>query len=232
MEVNNLLISGVARIGKVKFTHTIDSHSNDQHNDTTSEDHDEVADEGEFTKLPNGDDLEIGEMPAPHLGGKVAAYREIWRELKSSLDSEGLTSITSMPLNWYLESLGDGDDYDGKAGSGKRSFYARAGKFFLAIRRTEARMSGAGNNAVKYGFAAIRQEIVDNEKSKWTTQYSIGDQVEDMLKLSDSGTFESGFVVENESRDNNLPWQVDDRLVIRNSHDGTIREMCIVRAVS
>ncbi|KFY70834.1 hypothetical protein V498_10185, partial [Pseudogymnoascus sp. VKM F-4517 (FW-2822)] len=38
-------------------------------------------DEGVFTPLPNGDDLETGSMPCAHKGDAVTEYEEVWRKL-------------------------------------------------------------------------------------------------------------------------------------------------------
>lgn len=207
------------RTGKVKFTHEIDSHDTTTGDNTGSKEagEDEVADEGTFTKLPNGDDLEIGEMPAPHLGGKVAAYREVWREL-NAFDS---TAGNGGGVCWMLESI-DAQEEKQERKEKKRTFYCRVGRFFLALRRAETRVSD-DPKAVEVEFSGIRQEFEDRE---WVTRYSVGTEADDMLHMSTSK-----FVLENVMAENSA-WKVDDQVMIKNKEDGAVREICVVRAVN
>lgn len=66
-----------------------------------------VPDEAHFVKLPNGDDLEIGTTPAPHLGGVPTAYEEVWRDVTSKRDPG--------EMSWILQSS-DGTTFVGKVG--------------------------------------------------------------------------------------------------------------------
>lgn len=74
-----------------------------------------VPDEAHFEKLPNGDDLEIGTTPAPHLGGVPTAYEEVWRNVTSKRSPD--------ELSWILQSS-DGTTFVGKVGN-----------IYLAIRK-------------------------------------------------------------------------------------------------
>lgn len=200
----------------MKFTHEIDSHSTSESGDY---DEGEVADEGIFTKLPNGDDLEIGEMPAPHLGGKVAAYREVWRELNPCLE-DTTREDKSTTTCWMLESVDTQEQVQ------RRTFYCRVGRFFLAIRRTERRLSDQGGAEIE--FAGIRQEETrprDGGEKEWTVQYSVGKEVDDMFHMSTSE-----FVLDN-TTSGDSSWKVDDQVVVKNKKDGAVREVCVVRAV-
>jgi hypothetical protein len=204
-------------IGKVKFTHEIDSHhTSPTTTEEEGEEEEEVADEGEFTKLPNGDDLEVGEMPAPHRGGKVLPYREVWRELKIGFDDDD-DSNKGKETCWVLESL--------NATAQKRTFYCRVGKFFLALRRTEK----DNGKKVEVDFSAIRQEEFRAQSGgkEWDTKYSIGKEVNDMFNVST----ESEFVLETVNGDG-LAWKVDDQVAVKSRKDGSIREVCVVRAVN
>lgn len=201
----------------MKFTHEIDSHhTSPTTTEEEGEDEEEVADEGEFTKLPNGDDLEVGEMPAPHRGGKVSPYREVWRELKVGFNDDDDAS-KGKETCWVLESLN---------ATQKRTFYCRVGKFFLALRRTEKDDDG---KKVEVEFSAIRQEEVRTGTGgkEWTTKYSIGKEVDDMFNMST----ESEFVLENVNGDG-LAWNVDGQVAVKSRKDGAIREVCVVRAVN
>jgi hypothetical protein len=127
--------------GKVEFTHPIDSHCKKPGDE--GEGH---ADVGDFTKLPNGDDLETGEMAAPHMGGRVMPYEEIWRELDDDLSNEA----------WILE----GTDET------QKTFYGRVGGYFLALQRHTQ------PNTEVYQYSAVREDLQDSE---WHRKYAVGD---------------------------------------------------------
>ncbi|RFU25054.1 hypothetical protein B7463_g11285, partial [Scytalidium lignicola] len=195
---------------RVKFTHLIDSHDIDG----SGECGDDV---GEFTKLPNGDDLEIGEMPAPHLGEQVRPYKEVWRELMTDRKVQG--------EYWIIESI-DGSDtqIEDKTTTLRRTFYARAGGFFLALRQTKERVSKEGSDNFFYnvGFSAIRQDL-DVETNCWSSKYSIGkvDGMWDML---------SGQEIMIQDVETMSSWEVGDKIVIINNITGKEDDF-IVRAV-
>ncbi|KPI41857.1 uncharacterized protein AB675_5476 [Cyphellophora attinorum] len=113
---------------KVEFTHPLDSHCHAPGEQGHGE-----ADVGQFSKLPNGDDLEVGEMAAPHLGGRVMPYEEVWRELDASEEAKG----------WILESV----DEEPKV------FYARIAGYFIAVKRT--------TSSDRYEYAAVREDRED-----------------------------------------------------------------------
>lgn len=209
-------------VGKVKFTHEIDSHSPSESGEGEDGDGGEVADEGIFTKLPNGDDLEIGEMPAPHLGGKVAAYREVWRELNPSLDDTNTEEDKGETKCWMLESLSTEKEEK------KRTFYCRVGRFFLALRRAEKRVSD--QTGVEVEFSGIRQEEIQSQADggkEWVVKYSVGSEVDDMFHMS-----RTEFVLENTTSGAAMEWKVDDQVFVKSKSDGTVREICVVRAVN
>ncbi|EPE04122.1 neutral amino acid transporter [Ophiostoma piceae UAMH 11346] len=70
-----------------------------------------VPDDAHFEKLPNGDDLEIGVTPAPHKGGELTAYEEVWRDVTAVED----VASGKPTLSWILQSI-DGTVFIGKAG--------------------------------------------------------------------------------------------------------------------
>jgi hypothetical protein len=200
----------------VKFTHEIDSHTTDECKEDGGE---EVADEGLFTKLPNGDDLEVGEMPAPHLGGKVAPYREVWRELSIGHESGDDDGDKGDQTCWMLESLNTEKQ--------KRTFYCRVGRFFLALRRTERQISD--RNEVEVEFSGIRQEETRSQADgdrEWIMKYSIGTEVDDMFHMSTTE-----FVLENMTSGGSS-WKMDDQVAVKNKKDGVVRDICVVRAVN
>ncbi|TVY29257.1 hypothetical protein LHYA1_G002928 [Lachnellula hyalina] len=90
--------------GTIRFSHHIDSRGF------------YGIDKGDFSTLPNGDDLEVGTMPAPHLDGKVAPYEEVWREY--AMPASGTTS-------WILRS------------SDKKTFVGKIGGYYIALGERE-----------------------------------------------------------------------------------------------
>ena len=81
-------------------------------------------DEGIFTTLPNGDDLETGSMPCPEKGGAVTDYEEVWRKLLPSIGAKSA---------WILQSV-DGKTFLGKVGAGYMALHEGEGKGFGARR--------------------------------------------------------------------------------------------------
>jgi hypothetical protein len=76
-------------------------------------------DEGVFTKLPNGDDLETGSMPCAERGGAITEYEEVWRTLKP---------VPGPKRAWILQSV-DGKTFLGRIGGGFMALSERAGGF-------------------------------------------------------------------------------------------------------
>ncbi|KAH8811010.1 hypothetical protein F5884DRAFT_264074 [Xylogone sp. PMI_703] len=194
---------------RVKFTHSVDSHNAGGSKEKAEED------VGEFTKLPNGDDLEIGEMPAPHLGGSIRPYREVWRELNAHGTTEN--------ENWILENVND-DGTTGQNTSITKTFYARAGCFFLGLRQIErVRSEGLNGSSNNVCFSAIRQDF-DSQANCWSTKYRIG-RVDGLWDVS------SGQDIAIRNMDRTGVWQAGDKVVIVNNTDGK-EETYVVRAVS
>jgi hypothetical protein len=132
---------------RVKFTHPFDSH----HAVGSAE---PAPDVGDFTKLPNGDDLETGEMPNYDGDGRNMPYEEVWRELDWS--QPGAKSVS-----WILESI-DPDDGVQK----NKTFYAKLGRYFLAVRKIVD-----GREA---DYAALRIDF-DKDNMEWKVRYEIGE---------------------------------------------------------
>jgi hypothetical protein len=92
----------VSTVVKVRFNKTLDSLNMTE------------PDEGDFTKLPNGDDFETGKMPCPERGMQVTEYEEVWRQI---------LPVPGPRRAWILES----------AGEGRKVFLGRIGGGFIAI---------------------------------------------------------------------------------------------------
>ena len=119
---------------KVKFTHEIDSRGYT------------APDEGIFTKLPNGDDLETGEMPRPEKDDVVTPYEEIWHEFPAPPEAS---------VSWILR--GDSSE-DGT------TFLGRLEDAYMAFKKTP---QGA--------FTALREER-DTKTDEWKVKYLIGSE--------------------------------------------------------
>ena len=184
---------------KVEFTHPIDSHCANP----SDEEHAGEADVGDFSKLPNGDDLETGEMAAPHLGGRIMPYEEVWRELKGSAANEPADPLSGGAEGWVLEAADE---------EVVKSFYARVGGFFLAVRRKT--MGGSDRSGQRYEYSAVREEF-DETTGKWNAKYAVG-EVEGLLTMSQTAKESEG----------PTRWNVGETVNIGARH------RCIVRAVS
>jgi hypothetical protein len=75
-----------------------------------------TPDSGTFSKLPNGDDLEVGSMPCPSRGGVVTDYEEVWRTLAPR-------PCADCSWGWIMQSV------DGKC------FMSRIGGGFIVMRQ-------------------------------------------------------------------------------------------------
>lgn len=194
-------------------------------------------DVGDFVKLPNGDDFETGEMPAPHLGGKIAPYEEIWRQLSPTLlptnnqDHDHRTgdqcpSCEVGTVAWILESVDVEDgkapaaEDDGKSSAKSKTFFARIGRFYLAIRRVSC--AAVGGEAKPATFSALRQEYVP-EKKQWQDVYALGNVTG--MSLSKDGELVTDSEYEK--------WRVGDQVTVSSEAlESARQEVCIVRAVS
>ena len=87
---------------KVRFNKTLDSLNMTE------------PDEGDFTELPNGDDLETGKMPCPERGMQITEYEEVWRQIPP---------VPGPKRAWILESVGEG----------RKVLLGRIGGGFMAI---------------------------------------------------------------------------------------------------
>ena len=124
----------------VEFTHEIDSRGYT------------APDLGIFTKLPNGDDLEVGEMPRPEKDNVVTPYEEIWHEFPAPPKDS---------VSWIIR------NDSSETGT---TFLGRLENAFLAFRKTK---DGS--------FTAIREERND-ETGEWRARYRIGKETLPSMK--------------------------------------------------
>ncbi|KAJ5893361.1 hypothetical protein N7495_005052 [Penicillium taxi] len=147
---------------RVAFTHELDSHNAF-----------ESVDCGTFVTLPNGDDLETGEMPRHDLpGAPVAEYEEVWRELPFRESPEG----TKKGISWVLESDdGDLSEIEGEV-TVRKIFLGRIWGTFLALQQdlTHVRQRSPSGEwlVTKTGgvVSARREEWSDG----WMERYAVG----------------------------------------------------------
>ena len=123
----------VSTVVKVRFNKTLDSLNMTE------------PDEGDFTKLPNGDDFEIGRMPCPERGMQVTDYEEVWRQIPP---------VPGPKRAWILESAGEGRKiFVGRIGGGYIAMGDKKGETFGA-RREEWDM-GRMSWEVKYKIGDV-----------------------------------------------------------------------------
>jgi hypothetical protein len=100
-------------------------------------------DEGTFTPLPNGDDLETGSMPCAEKGNAVMEYEEVWRKLAPRPGGP--------KRGWILQSV-EGKTFLGRIGGGYIALSEEAGRRFGA--RSEE-WSVEGGWRVKYALGDV-----------------------------------------------------------------------------
>lgn len=174
----------------MKFTYSINSQDDAASGVQSENDTDDLlGDVGQFSKLPNGDDFETGEMAAPHLGGEVTPYEEVWRQLHPSMDA--IDPFCSNSKAWILESIDheSSGSHNGNEGSkpAQKTFLARIGPFFIAIQRQRVTDNSSDKPVTTFIYGAIRQEY-DATSGIWVTKYSVGDD-SDLWTMSSGSTF-------------------------------------------
>jgi hypothetical protein len=118
---------------KVRFVKTLDSLGITE------------PDEGDFTKLPNGDDFETGKMPCPERGMQITEYEEVWRQI---------TPVLGPNRAWILESAGEGRKiFLGRIGGGYMAMGDKKGDTFGA--RREEWDEGGRKWEVKYQIGDV-----------------------------------------------------------------------------
>ncbi|KAJ5703253.1 hypothetical protein N7493_011642 [Penicillium malachiteum] len=135
-----------------------------------------IVDLGNFSRLPNGDDLETGEMPRADLpGAPMTTFEEVWRELPFREGPEG----TKKGISWVLES--DDSELDfGEGGEGEATltkiFFGRIWGTFLAFKQvqTHTRQKGSdGTFSLKRTGAEVSTRR-EEWNSGWEEKYVIG----------------------------------------------------------
>ena len=134
-----------------------------------------IVDVGNFSPLPNGDDLECGEMPRTDLpGSPMTGFEEVWRELAFREGPEG----AKKGLSWILES----DDRNLDFGEGNevtitKMFMGRIWGTYLAFRQvqTHTREKGvSGEWTVKRAGAEVSARREEWSSGSWEEKYLVG----------------------------------------------------------
>lgn len=150
---SRLPINQAGLVATFRWTHIIDSL------DLT------VPDDAHFVKLPNGDDLEVGTTPAPHLNNVPTDYEEVWRDITDKSPEE---------LSWILES------------SDRTTFIGKVGCIFLAIQKTteafsarrEDRQAGVWKITFNSGITGLPSayqaiEAIESKNNSWAVGQSV-----------------------------------------------------------
>ncbi|KAH7121459.1 hypothetical protein EDB81DRAFT_952215 [Dactylonectria macrodidyma] len=125
-------------------------------------------DEASFTKLPNGDELEVGETKCPHKNDEMTAYEEVWRDVTAHDRPE--------EPSWIMRSS-EGNTFIGRVGNIYQANSLSADGF-SARREDFSKETEEWNLSFDAGNATTIPRVSDvlrelNVKAKW----SIGDKV-------------------------------------------------------
>lgn len=148
-------------VGRLVFTHDIDSNNNFN-----------VSDPCPFIPLPNGDDLETGTMSRPDVPGTpLTNYEEIWRYLSPV----SVGQMSSSAVAWILES--DDGDHDGDGPANQRqvnkTFLGRIGDKYLALAQAQTHTTGPDRHVkVSGGEVSARSEVWRGDH--WEANYGLG----------------------------------------------------------
>lgn len=162
-------------------------------------------------------------MAAPHLGGAITPYEEVWRQLRPHVDVNDPFFPNSKA--WILESVSDdgttGSYATERSGTAPKTFLARVGPFFIAIRRRVVKIGNADATKITFVYGAIREGL-DPSSGRWITVYSIGDH-------SDLWTMSSRRPVSSRNSEGGNSSRVGDLLELGETDQ---LERYVVRAIS
>jgi hypothetical protein len=134
-----------------------------------------MVDPANFSPLPNGDDLETGEMPRTDLpGAPMTAFEEVWRELPFREGPEG----AKKGLSWILES----DDSNvnvsenGEEVTVTKIFFGRIWGTYLAFQQVQIHSQekdAEGSLSLKRTGAEVSARR-EEWSSGWEEKYVVG----------------------------------------------------------
>ncbi|KAJ5085358.1 hypothetical protein N7532_010129 [Penicillium argentinense] len=136
-----------------------------------------MVDSASFSALPNGDDLETGEMPHPELpGAPMTAFEEVWHNLPFREGPEG----AKQGISWILES--DDEDFRQSEEEGEvtltKMFIGRVWGTYQAFQQVQVhsrRKDQDGNWVFKRTGAEVsarREEF--SPGAGWVDKYVVG----------------------------------------------------------
>lgn len=138
-----------------------------------------IVDIGNFSPLPNGDDLESGEMPRADLpGAPMTTFEEVWRELPFREGPEG----AKKGISWILES----DDAPLAVSEKEeqitvtKTFLGRIWGTYLAFQQTQTH-SNEKNEAGEWSVKRTGAEVSARREewgTGWEEKYVIGPEAD------------------------------------------------------
>lgn len=124
-------------------------------------------DEASFTKLSNGDELEVGETKCPHKNDAMTAYEEVWRDVTAH---ENLSEPS-----WILRSK-EGNTFIGRVGNLCQG--NSKGSHGFSARREDFEGSGEWKASFEEGDTSSIPRVVDVlQELKTKSNWSVGDNI-------------------------------------------------------
>ncbi|KAK7416657.1 hypothetical protein QQZ08_011923 [Neonectria magnoliae] len=125
-------------------------------------------DEASFTKLPNGDELEVGETKCPHKNDAMTPYEEVWRDVTAhDKPEEPSWILRSSEGNTFIGRVGNIYQANTKGGNG---FAARREDFVQGTGEWDISFD-SGNSGAIPRVCAVLKEL--KQKPVW----SVGEKV-------------------------------------------------------
>lgn len=156
-------------LGRIVFTHAIDSHNNFN-----------ISNPCPFIPLPNGDELETGTMSRPDKpGAPMTDYEEVWRYLPCRRGP-------GHGVSWILESD------DGGLGVGQfkvsKVFMGRIGATFLVLHQSQVHVRSLGLDGqwvVTMSGDVVSARLEEWSDGHWEVKYSLGPDRCDLPSMTD-----------------------------------------------
>ncbi|KAH6871644.1 hypothetical protein B0T10DRAFT_611192 [Thelonectria olida] len=125
-------------------------------------------DEASFTKLPNGDELEVGETKCPHKNDAMTAYEEVWRDVTTHENPD--------EPSWILRSR-EGNTFIGRVGNICQA-NSKGTHGFSARREDFSKESAEWETSFEEGNTTSIPHVVDVLKEwKTKTTWSVGQSI-------------------------------------------------------
>lgn len=144
-----------------------------------------MVDVAKFSPLPNGDDLETGEMPHPELpGAPMTAFEEVWRNLPFREGPEGAKT----GISWILESDDEGfatNEQEGEKTVNK-VFFGRIWGTYLAFHQIQThsqQKDSDGTWSVKKSGADVSTRMEQWTAAGWEEKYVLGPVGDNVLSM-------------------------------------------------